>query len=181
MATIKKIDKKNKFMSFFNTETGAYIRTGELEVTVNDRGVQQLHDTGIDPFMTSFPELIDIGIMARCINGESGKCTVQCYQNAIGRNNKNNMTLEEYTRLIKQCKDKTFQVALGGAGDVDTHENFEEILKVTKEHNIVPNFTTSGIAMTKRKAEICKKYCGAVAVSSYGKPVKRVIRRKKSK
>ena len=57
--------------------------------------------------------------------------------------------------------------ALGGAGDVDTHENFEDIMKITREYNIVPNFTTSGIAMTKEKAEICKKYAGAVAVSEH--------------
>lgn len=165
MATIKKIDTENKFVSIFNNETGAYIRTGVLK-EVDSKPI----DTGVDPFMTSFPELIDIGIMARCINGESGKCTVQCYQNAVGRNNKKNMTLEEYTRLIKQCERKVFQVALGGAGDVDTHENFEEILKVTREHGIVPNFTTSGIAMTEKKAKICKELCGAVAVSEYHQP-----------
>ena len=61
----------------------------------------------------------------------------------------------------------THNCALGGAGDVDTHENFEEIVKLCREYNIVPNFTTSGILMTKEKAEICKKYCGAVAVSEH--------------
>lgn len=165
MAIMKKTDKENNFISFFNNETGAYMRTGVLETKDG-----KVIDTGVDPFMTNFPELIDIGIMARCINGESGKCTVQCYQNAVGRNNKQNMSLKEYTRLIKQCVGKTYQVALGGAGDVDTHENFEEILKVTREHNIVPNFTTSGIAMTERKAKICKKYTGAIAVSEYHQP-----------
>lgn len=59
--------------------------------------------------------------------------------------------------------------ALGGAGDVDMHENFEEILAYTRENNIVPNFTTSGLGMTPEKAEICKKYCGAVAVSMYSR------------
>ena len=57
--------------------------------------------------------------------------------------------------------------ALGGAGDVDTHENFEDIMRITREYNIVPNFTTSGISMTKEKAEICKKYAGAVAISMH--------------
>ena len=57
--------------------------------------------------------------------------------------------------------------ALGGAGDVDTHENFEDIMRITREYNIVPNFTTSGIAITKEKAEICKKYAGAVAISMH--------------
>ena len=51
---IKKVDKKNKFISIFNPETGFYIRSGVIE---NGK------DTGIDPFMTSFPELIDVGVM----------------------------------------------------------------------------------------------------------------------
>lgn len=57
--------------------------------------------------------------------------------------------------------------ALGGAGDPDTHEHFEEILKLCKKYKVVPNFTTSGIAFTKEKAKLCKKYCGAVAVSEH--------------
>ena len=52
---IRKIDRENKFISFFNTQTGFYIRTGILD----EAGM----DTGADPFMTSFPELIDVGIM----------------------------------------------------------------------------------------------------------------------
>ena len=45
---IKKIDKKNKFVSMFNPDTGFYMRSGVIE---NGK------DTGVDPFMTSFPEL----------------------------------------------------------------------------------------------------------------------------
>lgn len=61
----------------------------------------------------------------------------------------------------------THNCALGGAGDPDTHENFEEILALTRQYEIVPNFTTSGITFTRKKAELCKKYCGAVAVSEH--------------
>lgn len=166
MRIIRKVDKINKFISIFNTKTGDYVRTGVLERRENG----EIYDTNVDPFMTVFPELIDIGIMGKCVNGEAGLCTVQCYQNAIGRNNKKNMSLEEYKRIIKQCQGKTFQVALGGAGDVDTHEDFEEILRITRKMDIIPNFTTSGIAMTEKKANICKELCGAVAVSEYHQP-----------
>jgi len=38
---------------------------------------------------------------------------------------------------------------------------------ISREHNLVPNFTTSGYGMTPQIAQICKKYCGAVAVSWY--------------
>jgi radical SAM protein with 4Fe4S-binding SPASM domain len=43
-----------------------------------------------------------------------------------------------------------------------------------RDYNIVPNFTTSGILMNDEKAKICKKYCGAVAVSQHSK-LKKII------
>lgn len=156
---IRKYDKKNNFVSTFDPKTGFYMRTGVLDENGND--------TGLDPFMTSFPELIDVGIMETCVCAK--QCNVDCYQKAIDRKGEN-MSLENFKRILEECKCKTFQFALGGAGDVDTHENFEEILRLCREYRIVPNFTTSGIAMTKEKAEICKKYCGAVAVSEHHAP-----------
>lgn len=152
-------DKKYKFMSKFNTKTGHYVRT-DIE-----------NEPGKDPFMTAFPELIDIGIMGHCTHGLSGKCKesgIQCYQHG-DISNKPNMTLDDYKSIIDECSMKTFQVALGGCGDPDMHEDFEGILKYTREKHIVPNFTTSGFGMTAEKADICKKYCGAVAVSMYSR------------
>lgn len=122
------------------------------------------NDTGIDPFMTEFPELIDVGIMRKCVC--SHLCKVGCYQKAA-ENTGANMSLENFEKICKEASGKTFQFALGGAGDVDTHENFEEILKMCRDYNIVPNFTTSGLMMTQEKAEICKKYVGAIAVSDH--------------
>lgn len=152
----KKIDKQNKFVSMFNPSTGFYMRSGVLD--------ENGQDTGVDPFMASFPELLDIGIMQTCVC--SHRCKVDCYQNAIARSG-SNMSVENYKKIMSQCDGKLFQCALGGAGDVDTHENFEEILSITREHNIIPNFTTSGIMMTPENAKICKEYCGAVAVSEH--------------
>lgn len=43
-------DKRYHFKSAFNTKTGAYVRTGILD----DNG----NDTGVDPFMASYPHLI---------------------------------------------------------------------------------------------------------------------------
>ena len=45
-------DTKYHFKSAFDTETGAYVRTGVLD--------KDGHDTGADPFMASFPHLIDV-------------------------------------------------------------------------------------------------------------------------
>ena len=153
---IKKEDKKNKFISMFNTDTGFYMRTGVLD----ENGL----DTGVDPFMASFPELLDIGVMQTCVCAH--RCKVDCYQNAIGRTGAN-MSVKDFESIMKQCEGKLYQGAIGGSGDVDTHENFEEIMYLSRKYNVVPNFTTSGIMMTPEKARICKEYCGAVAVSEH--------------
>jgi radical SAM protein with 4Fe4S-binding SPASM domain len=77
------------------------------------------------------------------------------------------MSVENFRWIAEQCRYKSNQFALGGRGDPDQHENFEELLKISRENGIVPNFTTSGYGMTPEIAKICKKYCGAVAVSWY--------------
>lgn len=157
---ILKYDFKNEFASIFHPNTGAYARSGVI--AANENG--ECYDSEVDSFMTEFPELIDVGIMQTCVCAK--KCNVDCYQKAIDRSGEN-MSLENFKRIVDECKGKTFQFALGGAGDVDTHEDFEEMLRVCREAGIIPNFTTSGITMTKKKAEICKKYCGAIAVSEH--------------
>ena len=155
---ISKVDSANRFVEIFSPITGFSARSG----VYNENHV----DTKIDPFMRSFPQLIDVGIMgSKCVCAE--RCVVDCYQKSIDRKNGKNMSLENYISILEQCKGKVFSFALGGSGDVDTHENFEDILRITREYGIVPNFTSSGIAMTKEKAEICKRWCGAVAISMH--------------
>ena len=155
----KHYDEKFKFISMFNPETGAYIRTGIL----NEQG----WDTGVDPFMASFPHLIDVGIMGHCIHGKTGLCLkagIGCYQSGSSVDLPN-MSLEDFSIIATQCKGKVNQFALGGRGDPDQHEQFGEILAVCRENDIVRNFTTSVYGMTKEMAHFSKRYCGAVAVS----------------
>ena len=59
-------DLKYNFKYFFDSTSGAYVRTGILDKNGND--------TGVDPFMASFPHLIDVGIMGHCKHGKSGLC-----------------------------------------------------------------------------------------------------------
>ena len=154
-------NKKDKdFISCFNEKIGEYVRSGIME-----NGI----DIGIEPFMKSFPELLDIGIMGHCIHGKSGLCKaagVECYQDGL-HSDSENMSIDDFQKIAEQCKDKVFQFALGGCGDPEQHEEFEGILKICVEYQIVPNFTTSGLGMTKEIAKLCKEYCGAVAVSWY--------------
>ena len=109
-----KYDKKNKFIAKFDPETGFYVRSGVIE-----NGV----DTDVDPFMASYPELIDVGIMGHCAH--ASLCPVGCYQGGT-ENQKENMSLEDYKDILSQSKGKLFQIALGGHGDPNKHENFEE-------------------------------------------------------
>lgn len=157
---VMKTDAENKFISIFNKSTGKYIRSGIIE-----NGI----DTGVDPFMCAMPELIDIGVMGHCIHGKTGLCIksgVQCYQNGLGQVEPN-MTVEQFNSIMEQIEDYTYQVALGGRGDVNKHEDFEGILKSCVEHGIIPNYTTSGLDLTEEEVALTKKYCGAVAVSEY--------------
>lgn len=155
-----RVRREADFLSFFDENTGCYMRTGIIK---------DGRDTGVDPFMSSFPELLDIGIMGHCKHGKMGLCIkagIECYQDGLHAQN-NNMSLDDFKNIVNQCKGQTFQFALGGCGDPDQHEHFEEMLKICKIAGITVNFTTSGLGMTKGIAEICKKYCGAVAVSWY--------------
>lgn len=154
-------DKQYHFYTAFDTETGGYVRTGILD--------EHGKDTGVDPFMASFPHLIDVGIMGHCIHGKTGLCVkagVDCYQSGM-LIEEPNMSLKDFSWIAEQCKGRCNQLALGGRGDPDQHEKFEELLQITRENLLVPNFTTSGYGLTPELAEICKQYCGAVAVSWY--------------
>jgi radical SAM protein with 4Fe4S-binding SPASM domain len=154
-------DKRYHFKSAFDTDTGAYIRTGILD--------ENGKDTGVDPFMASFPHLIDVGVMGHCIHGKTGLCVkagIGCYQSGL-LVEQPNMSVENFRWIAEQCRHKSNQFALGGRGDPNQHEHFEELLKICRKNDIVPNFTTSGYGMTPEIAALCKRYCGAVAVSWY--------------
>lgn len=157
---IRKVDNKYNFVSMFDSKTGFYVRSGVI---------RDGKDTGEDPFMASFPELLDVGVMGHCTHGASGLCMksgVQCYQNGL-KTQKPNMSFGNFKRIVDECKGKTFQIALGGRGDVDQHEDFEKLLRCCRENEIVPNFTSSGLGFTEEIVKLCKELCGAVAISWY--------------
>lgn len=154
-------DKEFNFYSYFDPNNGNYLRSNVCDENKND--------TGIEPFMAEFPHLLDIGIMGHCVHGLSNLCkkaNIDCYQSGATIN-KPNMSLNDFKSIVDRCKGKVMQFALGGRGDPDMHENFEEILDYSRQANIIPNITTSGYSLTKEKAKIISKYCGAAAVSFY--------------
>lgn len=151
-----------RFATFFNSQNGMYVRTGILD--------ENGRDTGVDPVRASFPHLIDIGIMGHCTHGLSGACKksgINCYQQG-STINKPNMSFDVFKDIVQQCKNLTFQFALGGRGDPNEHEQFENILSECRNHAIVPNYTTSGFGLTDRQIDVSTELCGKVAVSWYG-------------
>lgn len=158
---LKLRDAEFAFETFFNPITGEYLRTGLLDSAGQE--------TGQEPFMASFPHLLDVGIMGHCNHGLSGKCTAvgnQCYQSGATKWQAN-MPLTDFKNIVDQSEGKVWQFALGGRGDPDQHEEIEKILSYSREHGIVPNLTTSGYELTSAKANLISKYCGAAAVSWY--------------
>lgn len=139
--------KNNKYEILFNTATG-------LEMT---RGING-HE---DPFIMQMASLLDIGVMGTCKH----KCSF-CYQ---GHTDRLNMPLSDFKKIIDETFYHVNQVALGGRGDPNHHENFKDIVVYCRSKNVVPNYTTSGIDITDEQIEI-SKMCGAVAVSDYEQP-----------
>lgn len=149
-------DEIFNFFEIFNEENGTLFRSD-----IN----------GIDPVMRSYPELLDVGIMGHCVSNEY--CTragIDCYQRGYTVHTPH-MSYQNFLKIVEQSTGKTFQIALGGAGDPNKHPQFEDILKACRAYRIVPNMTTSGFFMTDKEVKLMKKYCGAVAISWYSRLV----------
>lgn len=138
------------FITTFNQENGVSIRSDIIDFNGNH----------IEPFMAEYPELLDICITQYCSKGD---CTY-CYMNSnnFEEYKSKYISIENFKKILYMIP--TFQVALGG-GDPPTHPRFVEILKICKDFDVVPNYTTNGTYLTKEILEATKKYCGAVAIS----------------
>ncbi len=146
MVIIKQYKEEN-YSVMFNQKTGALAR-------IEKKGYRE------PKYSNHGPELLDISISNWCDKG----CSF-CYRdsNPSGKS----ISLKDYENILVQAKEcDVFQIALGG-GNPNQHPNFIDILKLTREYNIVPSYTTNGRGLTKEILEASKKYCGAVAVSYY--------------
>ena len=147
-------DEVFDFFEIFNEENGTLFRSD-----IN----------GVDPVMRSFPELLDVGIMGHCNSGlYCRNAGIDCYQKGL-TTYAPHMSYENFMEIVKQAAGKTFQIALGGAGDPNKHPQIEDILKSCRAYRIVPNMTTSGFLMTDNEISLIKQFCGAVAVSWYSR------------
>lgn len=140
------ISDKNGYRALFDENTGKTIRLDGADNCNN--------------WKKSGPELLDISITNYC----ERNCSF-CYRNSskVGKH----MSISLYRDIINEAKElKVFQVALGG-GNPNQHPDFVDFLKIAKENNIIPSYTTNGDGMTSEILDATKVYCGALAVSWY--------------
>lgn len=106
------------------------------------------------------PELLDLSITNYC----ERSCDF-CYRqaNPSGKH----ISLKDVEAIVKQAKEcGVLQIALGG-GNPNQHPNFIEILRIIRENNIVPSYTSNGEGLTNEILGATKQYCGAMALSLY--------------
>ncbi len=157
----RRADRANGFLSIFDEKTGFYYRSGVME---------QGRDTGREPFMAKFPELIEVEIMG-CRpwerNGRGFMHGEQCRQEELP-GKRFHMAVEDFASIAEQSRGRAYQLILGGRGEAYLHEHFGEILKICVGNEIVPNVEVSGFGITKETAALCGKYCGAAGVKWHG-------------
>lgn len=137
-----RIEKKNKNIYVFNYENGANFLLGN------------------ESYRADGPLLLDVSITNRCFRN----CSF-CYKNAnpFGKD----ISMVDYNRVLQEAKlCGVTQIAIGG-GEPTLHPWFVDILKLTREIGIIPNYSTNGCNLTNDIIDATSKYCGAIAVSIY--------------
>lgn len=69
---------------------------------------------GVDPFMASYPHLIDVGIMGHCIHGKTGLCAkagIGCYQSSMPVEHPN-MSVEDFKWIAEQDEHRAILASL---------------------------------------------------------------------
>lgn len=103
------------------------------------------------------PETVDVCITQRCGFG----CSF-CYQDSTA--DRDHAPMELIEAILEAFTPKPYQIAYGG-GSPTTHPQFCEILKMTREAGIIPNYTTEGAVFTKAVVEATNAYCGGVSIT----------------
>lgn len=109
-----------------------------------------------------YPEFLDIGINTKCAGG----CPY-CYTSATASGYNFTNIINKAHRFFGGMDEnqRPFQVAIGGSGEATLHPDFIEFCKVIKSYDVVPNYTTNGMHLSKKILEATKEYCGGVAIT----------------
>ena len=134
----------------FNMDSGYFERWGKTE---DD-----------DPQYSPYgPEIIDLEL-------SSGQCRGNCpfcYKGNTPNLPIEYMDFDTYKKLFKIINVPTLTQIAFGITDIDANPDFWDIIEFTANNDIIPNYTTNGIGITKDIADKTRLFCGAVAVSVY--------------
>lgn len=145
---IERVHPEQHYRTVFNQQTGFFVRK-------EDVGYPE------PSWSADGPELIDLSITNYCEKG----CRF-CYRETL-RDDALFMSLEDVAEVVRQAAEcGTMQIALGG-GNPNQHPRFVDVLRIIREHEIVPSYTTNGDGLTDDILRATAEYCGAMAVSVY--------------
>jgi len=111
-----------------------------------------------------YPEIEDVAINSKCF-ANCNYCYVSALKSGINFDNIVEKIQDHYGNLI--LNERPFQIALGGAGEPTLHPDFPEVLKTMHELQIMPNYTTNAMHLSKKVVDATKLYSGGVAISCH--------------
>lgn len=133
----------------------------------------------------SMSEFYDVGLNTMC-NAECSFCYVSATHSGVNYPNICEIWkawMEQYPikRISKNITTslRPFQIAIGSTGEPCIHPKFTDFLQTVYETEVVPNYTTNGIILSKNDdrckeiLEATKTYCGGVAVSFGNKTLRK--------
>lgn len=136
------------YRTVFNQKTGFFVRK-------EDKGWPE------PLWAMDGPELIDLSITNFCRRS----CSF-CYRRANSLEYKH-LELNDVRTVVEQAAEcGTIQIAIGG-GNPNEHPDFAAILKLIREYDLVPTYTTNGDGLTDTVLGASADYCGAMALSVY--------------
>ena len=131
-------------------------------VFINWKTLRIAIDKEKDIWELEYPEFYDLKITNYC----TGWCPY-CYQNSIKEGHYKNIIWKTKQLFWDMTENqKPYQIAIGW-GNPNEHPDFVELLKYLDSIDIMPNYTTNWIWLTKEVIEATKKYCWGVAVSCH--------------
>jgi organic radical activating enzyme len=114
-----------------------------------------------------YPEFYDIKLTDNC----KGDCPY-CYQNSTLFNQDVDaiQILTDFFSSMSE-NERPFQIAYGG-GEPTMHPQFHEIMKLTRDFGIAPNYTTNGMFVSDYETfdkiiKTTKEYCEGIAITCH--------------
>lgn len=126
--------------------------------------IRTLYDNTKPIRRLQFPEILDISMGTKCL-GDCPYCYAASSTNGVLYSDCTNKVMDWFGSL--SINERPFQVAIGGGGEPTLHPEFISVIRAFRGLDIIPNYTTNGMHMTKALAHATKIYCGGVAVSCH--------------